>query len=170
MEDKVVVDAFWDRAGVDRQPSRVVPLDETARVASEVDRGDGTVWAADAREGFHGGATQTYWVRDDASLARALEGLRPVCDSVRVMPFLEGIPCSIHGIVLPDGVAVLRPVEMVTLRREHDFVYAGCATYWDPEPAVREQMRAVARLRWAARLRDEVDFRGTFTVDGVVDR
>ena len=167
LEDKVVVDEFWDRAGVDRQPSRVVPLDETTRVASEVDRGDGTVWAADAREGFHGGATQTYWVRDDSSLARALEGLRPVCDSVRVMPFLEGIPCSIHGIVLPDGVAVLRPVEMVTLRREHDLVYAGCATYWDPDPLVREHMRTVARLV-GARLRDEVDFRGTFTVDGVV--
>ncbi len=83
------------------------------------------------------------------------------------MPFLEGVPCSIHGIVLPDGVAVLRPVEMVTLRRGHEFSYAGCATYWDPEPTVREQMRTVAR-RAGDRLREEVDFRGTFTVDGVV--
>ena len=30
LEDKVVVDAFWDRAGVDRQPAIVVPLDEAA--------------------------------------------------------------------------------------------------------------------------------------------
>ncbi len=167
LEDKVVVDAFWDSAGVDRQPAIVVPLDEATRAASSIDRGDGTVWAADAREGFHGGATQTYWVTDEASRRRAIADLRSVCDSVRVMPFLEGIPCSIHGIVLPDGVAVLRPVEMVTLRRGHDFVYAGCATYWDPEPAVREQMRTVAR-RAGDRLREDVDFRGTFTVDGVV--
>ena len=167
LEDKVVVDAFWDRAGVERQPSRVVALDAVARAATDVDRGDGTVWAADAREGFHGGATQTYWVRDDASRDRALAGLSSVCDSVRVMPFLEGVPCSIHGIVLPDGVAVLRPVEMVTLRRGHVFSYAGCATYWDPDPVAREQMRIVA-TRAGDRLREEVDFRGTFTVDGVV--
>jgi hypothetical protein len=167
LEDKVVVDAFWDRAGVERSPSKVVPLDDAARAASLLDRGDGTVWAADARDGFHGAAAQTYWVRDDASRERALEGLGSVCDSVRVMPFLEGIPCSIHGVVLPDGLAVLRPVEMVTLRRGNEFVYAGCATYWDPEPAVREQMRDVAR-RAGEQLRHEVDFRGTFTVDGVV--
>lgn len=167
LEDKVVVDAFWDRAGIERQPSRVVALADAARAASELDRGDGTVWAADAREGFHGGATQTHWVRDDASQDRAAVGLARVCDSVRVMPFLEGVPCSIHGIVLPDGVAVLRPVEMVTLRRGHEFSYAGCATYWDPDPIAREQMRSVAR-RAGERLREEVDFRGTFTVDGVV--
>ena len=167
LEDKIVVDAFWDRAGIDRQPSRVVRLDAADRAAAELDRGAGTVWAADAREGFHGGATQTYWVGDLASRDRAVEALAAVCDAVRVMPFLEGVPCSIHGIVLPDGVAVLRPVEMVTLRRGRTFAYAGCTTYWDPDPSAREQMRNVAR-RAGAQLRDEVDFRGTFTVDGVV--
>ncbi len=167
LEDKVVVDAFWDRAGVERQPSIVVPRDEAADAARAIDRGDGTVWAADARDGFHGGAHQTYWVNDDLSRDRAERNLQMVCDTVRVMPFLEGIPCSIHGIVLPDGVAVLRPVEMVTLRRGSDFVYAGCATYWDPEPAVREQMRSIARQA-GGRLRRDVDFRGAFTVDGVV--
>ena len=167
LEDKVVVDAFWDRAGIDRQPSRVVALDEAEGAASEIDRGDGTVWAADAREGFHGGAARTYWVSDDASRNRAVAGLASVCDSVRVMPFLEGVPCSIHGIVLPDSVAVLRPVEMVTLRRGHELAYAGCATYWDPDPIAHEQMRTVAR-RAGDRLREEVDYRGTFTVDGVV--
>ncbi len=167
LEDKVVVDAFWDRAGVERQPSVVVPLDEAAGAARSIDRGDGTVWAADAREGFHGGAHQTHWVTDDAARGRAMARLRTVCDAVRIMPFLEGIPCSIHGIVLPDGVPVLRPVEMVTLRRSSDFVYAGCATYWDPTPTVREQMRSIAR-RAGEQLRNDVGFRGTFTVDGVV--
>ncbi|MGB7879297.1 MAG: ATP-grasp domain-containing protein [Ilumatobacteraceae bacterium] len=167
LEDKVVVDAFWDRAGVERQPSVVVSLDEAAGAARSIDRGDGTVWAADAREGFHGGAHHIHWVIDDATLARAITSLAPVCDRVRVMPFLEGIPCSIHGIVLPDGVSVLRPVEMVTLRRGNEFVYTGCATSWDPTPAVREQMRSIAR-RTGQQLGDEVGFRGAFTVDGVV--
>jgi hypothetical protein len=167
LEDKVVVDAFWDRAGIDRQPSAVVPLDDAGAAAAALDRGDGTVWAADARDGFHGGGAQTYWIADDESRAVAMAGLRPVCDRVRVMPFLDGVPCSIHGIVLPDGVAVLRPVEMVTLRQERRFVYAGCATYWDPPGGVREQMRSIARTV-GSRLAAEVGFRGTFTVDGVV--
>ena len=167
LEDKVVVDAFWDRAGISRQPSAVVPLDRAEAAAEMLDRGDGTVWAADARDGFHGGASQTYWVADDDSRAAAIIGLRPVCDRVRVMPFLDGIPCSIHGIVMPDGVAVLRPVEMVTLRQDRRFVYAGCATYWDPPDGVREQMRSIARTV-GSQLAEEVGFRGTFTVDGVV--
>ena len=167
LEDKVVVDDFWDRAGIERQASVVVSLADAAEASGSIDRGAGTVWAADARDGFHGGAHQTYWVTDDSSRDRARSSLRPVCDTVRVMPFLEGIPCSIHGIVLPDGVAVLRPVEMVTLRRDNDFVYAGCATYWDPEPLIRETMRSIAR-RAGEQLAREVDFRGTFTVDGVV--
>ena len=167
LEDKVVVDAFWDRAGITRQPSAVVALDDAPQKSASFDRGQGTVWAADARDGFHGGASQTYWVADDASRDTALAALRHVCDRVRVMPFVDGMPCSIHGIVLPDGVAVLRPVEMVTLRRGREFVYAGCATYWDPPDDVREQMRTVAR-NVGRTLADEVDFRGTFTVDGVV--
>ena len=166
LEDKVVVDAFWDRAGISRQPSAVVPLDHAGEAARTLDRGDGTVWAADAREGFHGGASQTYWVADDESRDAAVAALQSVCDEVRVMPFLEGIPCSIHGIVLPDGVAVLRPVEMVTLRRGRQFVYAGCATYWDPPDDVRDQMRSIARAA-GSQLAADVEFRGSFTVDGV---
>jgi hypothetical protein len=166
LEDKVVVDAFWDRAGIERAPSIVVPLADAPAVAPAFDHGAGTVWAADARDGFHGGAHHTHWVSDEISRQRALAALERFCDTVRVMPFLEGIPCSVHGIVLPDGIAVLRPVELVTLRRGHQLVYAGCATYWDPTPRVRDEMRAIAR-RAGEQLRDEVGFRGTFTVDGI---
>lgn len=169
LEDKVLVDDFWDRAGVDRAPSIVVDLADAVHAASTIDRGSGTVWAADARDGFTGGASGIRWVTDAATRRRAAHDLDPICDRVRVMPFLDGIPCSIHGIVLPDGVVVLRPVEMVTLRRGNDLVYAGCATFWDPPVAVRNQMRHIARLT-GEQLAHEVDFRGTFTVDGVVTR
>lgn len=167
LEDKVAIDAFWDRAGIPRRPSAVVPIAAATGVSEALDRGHGTVWAADAREGFHGGARHTHWVADDASRRRALASLGPVCDTVRVMPFVEGIPSSVHGIVLPDGVAVLRPVEMVTLRRQFELVYAGCATYWDPPSSTRDRMRSIAR-RAGEQLREELDFRGTFTVDGIV--
>jgi len=167
LEDKTVIDRFWDDAGITRAPSMVVPLAAAPGAAARLDEGHGTVWAADARDGFHGGGTGTFWVVDDASSRAAVSGLSPMCDSVRVMPFLEGTPCSIHGIVLPDGVAALRPVEMVTLRRGTDLVYAGCATFWDPPADVRESMRAMVR-RAGERLRAQVGFRGTFTIDGVV--
>lgn len=167
LEDKVVIDAFWDRAGIARQPARVVDLGDAAGAAAELDQGAGTVWAGDARSGFHGGGTRTRWVTDEVTAQRAVDELAPACDRVRVMPFLDGVPCSIHGIVLADGVAVLRPVEMVVLRRDHDFVYAGCATNWDPPSEIRRQMRDVAR-RAGRQLAAEVAYRGTFTVDGVV--
>ena len=171
LEDKVLADRLWDRAGVARAPAVVVPADRAALVvaAATLDRGLGTVWAADAREGYHGGAEGLRWVRDEQQVAEAVAFVAARADRVRVMPFLEGVPCSIHGLVFDDHVAALRPVEMVTLRTTtgSDLVYAGVASYWDPPPADREVMRESAR-RVGAVLRAEVGFRGPFTVDGVL--
>ena len=166
LEDKTTVDALWDRAGVERVASRVAPLDPIPTERN-------VVWAGDNREGFHGGAEGVRWIRTDADAAAAAVELSERCDSVRVMPFHEGVPCSIHGIVFGDYVAALRPIEMITLRRPadhpqaHHFVYAGCASFYDPPPVRREEMREVAR-RVGRALRDEVGFRGAFTVDGVM--
>ena len=166
LEDKTIVDALLDRAGVTRASSTVVPVGDASEVWRALDRGNGTVWAADARDGYHGGAARTRWVTDDDEAAAATADLSPWCDTVRVMPFLEGIATSVHGIVLPDGVVALRPVELVTLRRGHELRYSGCATFWDPPAAVREEMRDAAR-RVGALLQREFDFRGAFTLDGV---
>jgi hypothetical protein len=166
LEDKLVADDIWDRAGVARCPSTIVPLGDAPRSWAALDDGAGTVWAADARDGFHGGATLVRWVTDAGEADEARMYLGAHCDRVRIMPFVEGVPCSVHGIVLPDGVVTLRPVEMVTLRRGHEFVYAGCATFHDPLPSVREEMRRAARAVGEL-LRHDVGFRGAFTVDGV---
>jgi hypothetical protein len=160
LEDKTVVDELWDASGVAHSPSRVVAVDD-------LQPEPGTVWAGDARDGFHGGAELTRWIRTEDDAADALTTMRAHCDSVRVMPFLEGIPCSIHGWVFPDLVVALRPCEMVTLRRGSEFFYAGAATYWDPPDRDRVVMRDVAR-RVGEQLRQRVDFRGAFTVDGVM--
>ncbi len=166
LEDKTIVDELLDRAGVMRAASAVIPVGEAAQVWRALDHGAGTVWAADSRDGYHGGAIRTRWVIDDGAAVDATADLAPWCDAVRVMPFLEGIATSVHGIVLPDGVVALRPVELVTLRREHELRYSGCATFWDPPAAVRDEMSDAAR-RVGALLRDEFDFRGAFTIDGV---
>jgi hypothetical protein len=84
------------------------------------------------------------------------------------MPYLEGIPCSIHGIVFPDHVVVLRPAELLVLRhaRTGRFVYCRAGTFWDPPAATRAEMRHAARTVGAT-LRESVGYRGASTIDGV---
>ena len=171
LEDKVRIDAFWDAVGIPRAPSLVVAPEVGALrgAAAAVDVGAGAVFAADDRGGFNGAAWGVRWVRTEADLIDAAEFYGPRCDRVRVMPFLDGIPCSIHGIVLPDEVLAVRPCEMLVLRRPGSsrFHYARASTFWDPPDADRAAMRALARRAGAA-LRERVGYRGVFTIDGVM--
>jgi hypothetical protein len=171
LEDKVLADDIWAAAGVEAAPYRVATLDEDelARATREMAGPLGAVWSGDARDGFNGGGNYVRWIRDrrDQAAARAFFSTR--CDRVRVQPFLDGVPCSIHGIVLPDGTAALRPVEIAILRNLADrtFVYGGLGTSWDPPVADRDQMRAAVR-RVGAHLQAEHGYRGAFGIDGVL--
>ena len=171
LEDKLLAEEVWRAAGVSSTPSRVVPVeqDALARATEELATDLGVVWSGDARDGFNGGGNYVRWVLDDVDRDTARGFFLPRCDQVRVMPFLDGVPCSIHGFVLPEGTAVLRPVEIATLR-ERDrrrFVYGGLSSWWDPAPADREEMRDVAR-RVGEQLRADHSYRGAFGVDGVL--
>jgi predicted ATP-grasp superfamily ATP-dependent carboligase len=170
LDDKTTVDRLWDRAGVTRSPSVVVSA-ETSSIAATFDKfdhGHGVVIAVDSSDGWTGGAEGVRWIRTRADVSSALGEWTNPSRRVRVMPFLEGTPCSIHGIVFDDDVVALRPVEMIVLRKPNgDFFYAGCASYFDPSPNDREAMRALAK-RVGAQLRTEVEFRGAFTIDGVM--
>jgi hypothetical protein len=171
LEDKMLADGIWDAAGVERVPCEIVPADPAAldeatrRLAGPL----GAVWSGDTRDGFNGGGDYVRWVRDATDQARALAFFLPRCDRVRVMPFLDGVPCSIHGMVLPDGTAVLVPVEISILRDEHarTFTYGGLSTFWRPPEADREAMREAAR-RVGEHLRATHGYRGAFGVDGVL--
>lgn len=171
LEDKTRIDALWDEAGVRRAPREIVAADRRALqgAAARLDRGEGTVWVADNREGWHGGSDYLRWVRGQEDLADATAFMAACADRVRVMPFLEGVPCSIHGWVIGDEVIAFRPVEMVVLRdlARSRLRYAGTATAWFPRADAVEEMRAVAR-RVGSHLRDTVGYRGVFTVDGVL--
>jgi hypothetical protein len=171
LEDKMLADAIWDAAGVDRAPYEIV-ANEAGALAAATDALAGplgAVWSGDARDGFNGGGNYVRWVLDERDREAALAFFRPRCDRVRVMPFLEGVPCSIHGVVLPGGTAAFRPVEIATLRDpvERRFVYGGIGTTWDPPPADREAMRDVVR-RVGAHLASAHGYRGAFGVDGVL--
>jgi hypothetical protein len=172
LEDKLVADRVWDAVGAPRAASRVVAVDGTAlrEASAELDDGDGVVWAGDARDGFNGGGDFVRWVASSEDAAAALAFFAVRCDRVRVMPFIDGVPCSIHGLVLPDGTAAFRPVELAVLRgTDRRFVIGGQGTTWDPPAADREQMRGLVRLV-GEHLRDAVGYRGAFGIDGVLGR
>lgn len=141
LEDKTVIDAFWRAAGVPVAPSEIVAVRPSSlrEAAARLDRGHGTVWVADNRQGWHGGASLLRWVHPPADGAEAAAFFADRAGRVRVMPFLDGIPCSIHGVVFPEATIALRPCEMIVLRRGRrpDLLYAGMATTWDPPAADR---------------------------------
>ena len=171
LEDKTAVDSLWDAVGIDRAPSVVVPATRTDLEAASrsLDKGNGTVWAADNLEGWHGGAEYTRLVSNAVSTEAATAFMTAHARSVRVMPYLAGIPCSIHAFVFPDdATAVFRPVEMLVFRRpaSDQFFYTGTATSWDPGERVRHDMRQVGR-QVGEYLGRHIGFRGALTVDGV---
>lgn len=171
LEDKTTVDALWDSVGVPHAPSRVVDLrdaDAVTEAARDLDRGRGTCWVADNSTGWHGGGEELRWTGPGGDPATAVAELGARSRRARVMPFLEGRPCSIHGWVFDDHVAALRPCEMVVWRdAEHRFVYGGASTVWEPAEADRREMQDVAR-RVGRHLRSTVGYRGTFAVDGIL--
>ncbi len=168
LEDKAVADRVWSGAGVPAAPSRVVPLDPQAlaEATEELRSPLGAVWTGD---GFTGGGDYVRWVDDHDDEMRARAFFAPRCQRVRVMPFLDGVPCSVHGFVLADGTAALRPVEIAVLRDRsaRTFVHGGLSSTWDPPAADREHLREVAR-RVGEHLRAAHGYRGAFGVDGVL--
>ena len=168
LEDKTRVHEVWEAADVEHRPGVVVPARAADLVAAARGLGGATVWAGDNREGWHGGAEYTRYVADPDDASPTVEFMEAHCDAVRVMPYLAGVPCSIHGMVFRDAVAAFRPIEMVVFRvpGSDRFRYSSVSTSWDPPPAVREEMRAAAR-RVGTHLRSLVGYRGVFTMDGV---
>lgn len=170
-EDKVVVADLWASAGIPAAPHAVLRADSPALAdaARRLDDGLGTVWACDASGGFTSGAAGLRRVHGDADATEAQGSLAARSRRLRVMPFLEGTPCSVHAIVLPEGTAVLRPIEIVTLRRPGPagLTFAGTSTFWDPPPDAWTDVRT-AGVKVADELRARSAYRGALTLDGIL--
>lgn len=164
-EDKTQAIGLLAEVGAMPVPAEVVhnAAGEIAAAMKRVDGGAGVVVAGDTATGHTGFSEYTRWVVDPADVEPM-----PDCHRVRVMPLLEGVPCSIHGLVIGSDVAVFRPVEMITLLdASRRFRFAGAATYWDPPTEHRERMRRLAR-RIGKRMAEIASYRGAFTLDGVM--
>jgi hypothetical protein len=174
LEDKALVDGILADIPAPRSPSVLAraTYEDLMRATDQVldgGRVESVVWAGDASRGVNGGGDYVRWVRTPEQMSVFAEFFAARCDRVRITPFLEGVPCSIHGIVLTDGVAVFRPVEIVSLREMEAglFVYAGLGTTWEPPPADTDQMRALARSI-GEHLRDRHGYVGAYGIDGVL--
>ncbi|MEX0666901.1 MAG: hypothetical protein WD313_01065, partial [Acidimicrobiia bacterium] len=165
LEDKMVVDDIWEASGIARAPSEIVVVADAVLASRRVAGPLGSVWVADNKEGWHGGADYVRWVRTEEDEAEAVDWYADRADRVRVMPFLDGIPCSIHGWVTHNGIAVTRPLEILVLRRTDrtGFVYGGMANYWDPPNTLREAMRSAARAV-GQHLIERVGYRGPYGI------
>jgi biotin carboxylase len=171
LEDKTSVDQLWDDAGVRRVPSVVVPVSDAVAASLAIESESGSVWVADNTEGWHGGGEYLRWIKTAGDAVAAIEWFSSHAEKVRVMPFLDGIPCSIHGFVTRDGVAVFNPVEMVILRHAEkpEITYAQAANFWNPPTGVRDEMRTAAR-RVGELLQERHGYLGGFGIDGVCTR
>ncbi len=172
LEDKIAIRSLWSDAGIKTAPDKVVDLTDTdglLRAHDELGSRWGTVWAVDNDQGWHGGGKGTHWVSSEPRAQALADVLAEQHRQVRIQPFLEGVPCSIHGMVLSHATLVFRPCEMMVLldTERETFEYSRAATFWDPNPVDRDAMRSMARAIGDG-LRDEVDYRGVFTVDGVL--
>lgn len=172
LEDKTVIETYWDSIGIPHMESALVSLNHTDAwaAAQKLDRGDGTVWSGDSFSGFNGGGAFVRKVQSRKQSIDALDYFRQRCSLIRIAPFLPGTPCSIHGLVVPGGgVAIFRPVELLVLSdsASSEFKYIGASTYWDPSLRRRDEMRRYGRslARWLA---DRFDYRGAFTLDGIM--
>ncbi len=172
LEDKTLMAELMSDAGVSASISRVVSLTDNNSVIAahrELASDLGTVWAADNTAGWHGGGHGTHWIIDEQAARHHSESLSTKHRQVRVMPFIKGIPCSIHGLVHNGESIAFRPMELFVYRdtAEHRLVYAKAGSHWDPSVQDRRAMRKAARLL-GAELHRRVAYRGVFTLDGIM--
>ncbi len=168
-EDKMRVDSLWEKLGIDHAPYLIVDIDDAPAAAEELATESGTVWVADNTGGWHGGGELVRWARDRDQYGDLSQWFRARSTRVRIMPFLEGLPCSIHGWVTATGIATFLPVEILILRHGDGpgFEYAGVATVWQAPEAATASMRRSARLV-GERLREADGYLGPFGIDGVL--
>ncbi|MFE0104626.1 hypothetical protein [Streptomyces sp. NPDC059009] len=172
VEDKTTIDRLWAEAGVAAPPHRVVGADELLRGPAdlaELSGSAGVVVAADATRGHVGDARGLRWVPDLDRFPAVARDLAGRTDRARIARFADGVPCSVLGLALPDGVAVFSPIEIVTLGAPASgrLLFCGSSTHWRPGEEAEHDIRDAAR-RAGTQLARSIGYRGLFSVDGLL--
>ncbi|MFI0742972.1 hypothetical protein ACH4PU_33605 [Streptomyces sp. NPDC021100] len=181
VEDKTTIDRLWEAAGVASPPYFVAVVNQLLRAPSGGDRvagpaetagvagPAGVVVAADSTRGHVGDALGLRWVPDPGRLPDVVGEFAGRAERVRVARFEDGVPCSVLGMALADGVAVFSPIEIVTLGDPATgrLLFCGSSTFWRPGAAAEDDIRGAAR-RAGAELVRTTGYRGLFSVDGLL--
>lgn len=170
-EDKTRIEELFRATGTPSPAHIVLDLDDDRAVkqARALDAGHGVVVSHDATKFCLGGAESVRWVRRPEELAGVLNWARDRSERVRIAEFVRGVPCSVLGMVLADGVAVFDPIELVMLADDSTgrLEFGGFSDLWRPDPAVAQEIRGHAG-RIGAWLAQHVGFRGLFSFDGIL--
>lgn len=165
IESKMAADEILRNAKVPTLNHEVVDLRELKSTAPVLDRPNGTVWSADRLDGFSSSGEMVRWVRSSEDFAAATKHFESHAPNVRIAPFYDGIPCSIHGMVTHDGVAAFRPVELAVIRQpDGRFTFVGINTAWQPDQVVTDTMREYTYSTGRA-LNEQFGFLGCFSID-----
>ncbi|MER7645589.1 MULTISPECIES: hypothetical protein [Streptomyces] len=174
VEDKTTIDRLWDAAGVASPPHVVVDVEALRRAPEEIGIGKiagpaGVVAAADSTRGHVGDSLGLRWVPDPDRFQESVRDLADRADRVRIARFADGVPCSVLGMALPDGIAVFAPIEIVTLGDPATgrLLFCGSSTHWRPGASAEREMRDATR-RAGRELVRTTGYRGIFSVDGLL--
>lgn len=170
IEDKTIIDGVWSRTGIP-SPAHMIASADDSRLwdhVRRIDGGGGVVVAIDSSQGHIGDAHGLVWIKTQDDLQAACDWFRGRTARVRIAEFVAGVPCSILGMVLEDGVAVFDPIEIVTLRdRQRRLIFCGSSTWWRPSEHDCAEMRHHTRAAGEYLASDRA-YRGIYSVDGIL--
>jgi hypothetical protein len=162
-EYKTVVDVIWDAMEQPRVRSLVTDAPGDLGILGPiVDEGNGVVYSCQpAGCGPTAGGDGIGWWRP----GRPLPLIAANACRLRVMPLLLGPPVRLHGFVLTSDVVTFPPMEVVSLPRLTDGTF-HCAGAVATLGADADLVATTRQL--GTRLRDRLDYRGGFSVDGIL--
>jgi hypothetical protein len=175
LEDKTLVGGNAAVASLEA-PDHVVAGRVDGRVAdlpclcAHLDRGHGVIVSADAGRLDRGGSSNNAYHRSPVEWGAVEAAIPPWAERVRISSFVPAIPCSINGVVLGAGRAMIfDAIEIVTLLdvERSGLLFCGSSTRLRLPSAMCDEARAAAR-RVAHDIAAGLDFRGGFSIDGLL--
>lgn len=162
-EYKSVVDTLWDAIGLPRAESLVFDQPGTLLRPSGLGAADIVLAAQRRGDEPSAGGGDVRLLTGGASIP---VGPMSLPQRIRAMPALAGLPCRVHGLVLPETTAAFPPLELLVPHRPDDGTFL-CAGAW-PLPASEQHELVELTRRLGEALRRRLAYRGGFSVDGIL--